>query len=98
MGEVRGEGATTCQLFVSPLLYIISMRTMQTFILRLLVDSGEPHALRGLIRSVASGEEHAFTVEEDLLQYLRNLPNRVPGDASANGIEQQANGGLVDEN
>jgi hypothetical protein len=54
------------------------MRTMQTFVLRLLVDSNEPQTLRGVIRSVASGEEHAFTAEQDLLAYLRDLLDRVP--------------------
>jgi len=49
------------------------MRTSRTFVVRLLADSDEPQALRGLVHSVGSGEEHPFAGEEGLLALLRRM-------------------------
>jgi hypothetical protein len=52
------------------------MRTTVVFILRLLVDDLDPHAVRGTLREVASGEERAFSSQQGLLDLLRLPPNR----------------------
>jgi len=49
------------------------VRSIQTFILRLLADSDEPQALRGMIRSVTNDSELSFTDESSLLAVLRRL-------------------------
>jgi len=53
------------------------MRTTLTFVLRLLVDTDDPQALRGMIRTVGSAEEHAFADEQALLALLRQVMRRV---------------------
>jgi hypothetical protein len=58
------------------------MRTIQTYILRLLVDMEEPRALRGTIRAVARDEEEAFADGQALLDLLRPVTgggSRTPG-------------------
>jgi hypothetical protein len=55
------------------------MRATETFVLRLLVDNGEPGRLCGVLRSVASGEEHAFTDGQALLALLHVLIAKRPG-------------------
>ena len=52
------------------------MRTTVVFILRLLVDDLDPHAVHGTLREVASGEERAFSSQQGLLDLLRLPPNR----------------------
>lgn len=47
------------------------MRTVQTFILRLLVDPAEPDALRGALQPVPEGEAQPFADEAALLALLR---------------------------
>ncbi len=47
------------------------MRTIQTFVLRLLVDEDEPNTLRGSLRSVATDEENVFSDAQVLLRLLR---------------------------
>ncbi|MBN1954532.1 MAG: hypothetical protein JW900_05710 [Anaerolineae bacterium] len=54
------------------------MRTTQAFVLRLLVDSDEPWALRGVLQAVASGEEAPFTDEPTLLALLRRMMSAAP--------------------
>jgi hypothetical protein len=49
------------------------MRTIRTFILRLLVDIDEPQTLRGMLRSVVDNEEHSFTDEQSLLALLYSV-------------------------
>lgn len=46
------------------------MRTVQTFILRLLVDPAEPAALRGALKPLPEGETQPFTDETGLLALL----------------------------
>lgn len=46
------------------------MRTVQTFILRLLVDPAEPDALRGALQPVPEGEAQPFIDEKALLALL----------------------------
>ena len=60
------------------------MHTIQTFILRLLVDTDEPQALRGTVRSVTDDEKHSFTDGSSLLALLHRLCH--PTDKG--GIEQ----------
>jgi hypothetical protein len=55
------------------------LRVVHTFILRLLVDSAEPQALRGELRPVPEGEAQPFTNEQALLALLRRLASP-PGE------------------
>jgi hypothetical protein len=47
------------------------MRTVQTFILRLFLDSERPGAILGALRAVLESEEWAFTDEQSLLALLQ---------------------------
>jgi len=49
------------------------VRTVRTFILRLLVDPAEPDALRGALQPVPEGEAQPFADEQALLALLRRL-------------------------
>jgi hypothetical protein len=49
------------------------MRKNLIFVISLLVDTDEPQALRGSIRSVTSAEEHAFADEQSLVALLRQI-------------------------
>lgn len=49
------------------------MRTTRTFVLRLLVDSEDPTALRGALQPVPEGEAQPFSDEVALLALLRRL-------------------------
>ena len=49
------------------------MRSIRTFILRLLVNSAEPEALRGDLRPMPEGEPMPFADEQALLALLRRL-------------------------
>jgi hypothetical protein len=49
------------------------MRTVQTFILRLLVDPAEPDALRGAVEPVPEGESRPFASDQALLALLRQM-------------------------
>lgn len=44
-----------------------------TLILRLLVDDREPEALRGVLQTVVSQEEHAFSDASRLLELLHRM-------------------------
>ncbi len=63
------------------------MRTTQAFVLRLLVDSDEPQALRGTLHVVASGEEAPFTDAAALLALLRRMASAAPDTTSHNPKE-----------
>jgi len=52
------------------------VRTVRTFILRLLVDPAEPDALRGALQPVPEGEAQPFADEQALLALLRRLTGR----------------------
>jgi hypothetical protein len=52
------------------------MRTIQSFILRLLVDADQPEALHGVLRCVSDDTEQAFTDETALIDLLRRWRNR----------------------
>lgn len=68
----------------------VAMRTIHTFVLRLLVDSDDPRALRGAIHAVASDEELTFADEAALLARLRQLAAAMeagPPQDRANGID-----------
>lgn len=44
---------------------------MRTFVLRILVDETDPEALRGVLRSIADGEERPFESQQNFLELLR---------------------------
>jgi len=48
------------------------VRTVRTFILRLLVDPSEPAALRGVLQPIPEGAAQSFTDARELLATLRN--------------------------
>lgn len=52
------------------------MHTIQTFILRLWVDSENREKLRGALQLVADGETQPFSDEQALLAVLRQFLNR----------------------
>lgn len=56
------------------------MRTIHTFVLRLLTDSADPQTLRGTIHAVASGEEQTFANGPALLALLAQLTAKVSGN------------------
>ena len=49
------------------------MHTVQTFILRLLIDPAEPDTVRGALRPMPEGEPCPFTDGQALLACLRQL-------------------------
>ena len=53
------------------------MRAIRTLILRLLVDSDQPQAVRGVVQAVADDEQHYFTDEQGLLALLQRLSRAV---------------------
>lgn len=59
------------------------MRTMQTYILRLLVDTETPRAIRGVIRAVEDDAEQAFDDGLALLALLCEMSDRNDQTASA---------------
>jgi len=63
------------------------MRTIQTFILRLLVDSSEPEALRGDLRPVPEGEAQPFPDEQALLALLHRMTGET-AEPSAKGTDE----------
>ena len=52
------------------------MRTIQIFVLRLLVDSDQPDTLHGLVRCVSDNAEQSFMDEATLIAALRHWLNR----------------------
>ena len=65
------------------------MRTTQAFVLRLLVDSDEPQALRGTLHIGASGEEAPFTDASALLGLLRRMTSAAPENTFAHQKEEE---------
>lgn len=49
------------------------MRTIQTFVLRLLLDTEEPNTLRGSLRLISNEAEYPFANARELLQLLQQL-------------------------
>jgi hypothetical protein len=64
------------------------MRSTQTYILRLLIDTDDPKRLRGSIRSVIDGEERPFSGDETLLSLLHAWvdDSNTPSSFTATGI------------
>jgi len=59
------------------------MRTIHTFLLRLMVDTDDPQALRGSIQAIGEDSSHPFTDASSLLARLRELTSitaRRPSD------------------
>jgi hypothetical protein len=68
------------------------MRTTLTFVLRLLVDTDDPQALRGALRAVGGAEEHTFADGQALLAQLRQMMGRV---ADTSRPEKHCNSGMA---
>jgi hypothetical protein len=49
------------------------MRTTHSFLLRLLIDSDDPSALRGVIRSIVDANEQPFGDAQELIAALRQM-------------------------
>jgi len=69
------------------------MRTIRTFILRLLVNPAEPEALRGDLRPIPEGEAQPFPDEQALLALLRRLVVESPRKAQGNVNDEQTSTG-----
>jgi hypothetical protein len=52
------------------------VRTIQIFVLRLLVDADQPEMLHGVLRCVSDNAEQSFTDEAMLIAALRCWMNR----------------------
>jgi hypothetical protein len=52
------------------------VRTIQIFLLRLLIDSDQPDALHGRLHCVSDNTEQSFTDEDMLIAALRHWMNR----------------------
>ena len=52
------------------------MRTIQSFLLRLLVDTDQPEALHGVLRCVSDDTDQPFADEATLVDLLRRRVNR----------------------
>jgi hypothetical protein len=63
------------------------MRTIRTYILRLLTDTEEPHALRGVIRAVADDREQTFSDGQVLLTLLSQMGSRAGQAAGEEDLE-----------
>ncbi len=75
------------------------MRATRTFILRLLVNSTEPEALRGDLRPMPEGEAQPFPDEQALLALLHRLLSPAgesppPGEKCIGNNSNPRNGGL----
>jgi hypothetical protein len=49
------------------------VRTVETFVMRLLVDSDDPHTLRGSLYSVMHGDEYIFPDQVSLISLLDKI-------------------------
>jgi hypothetical protein len=69
------------------------LRVIRTFILRLLVNSAEPQALRGDLRPLPEGEAQPFPDEQALLALLHRLasPAREAPPAGAECVGNHSN-------
>ena len=65
------------------------MRTIQIFVLRLLVDSDQPDTLHGLVRRVSDNTEQSFTDEAMLIAALRHWLNRSRSVFDQNHIDRR---------
>jgi len=63
------------------------LRVIRTFILRLLVNSAEPQALRGDLRPVPEGEAQPFPDEQALLALLHRMTGET-AEPSAKGTDE----------
>lgn len=63
------------------------MRTVRTFVLRLLVDPAEPGAIRGALQAMPEGGSQPFSDEQGLLALLRQmvLPTMGAPDSETTG-------------
>jgi hypothetical protein len=67
------------------------MRCTQIFVLRLLLDSDAPQALRGSITRVSDGDPHPFADTQQLLKLLGEMarlsPEQQPDEDSPRGTD-----------
>ena len=66
------------------------MRTIQTFVLRLLADTDEPDVLRGSLHSVSTDKEEAFTDARVLIDLLRQMIAQSTETRHAEGVQRGA--------
>lgn len=66
------------------------MRSVKTYILKLLRDANNPRELHGLVTSVSSGAEFPFADGESLLELLRRS-DAGPGPAPAGPERSEEN-------
>ncbi len=66
------------------------MRKIQTFILRLLTNTDEPHTLRGVVTAVTSDEVHTFRDGEGLLVWLRQMHDATTGGQQSDTHSEEA--------
>jgi hypothetical protein len=69
------------------------MRAIQTFVLRLFVDSAEPQALRGSLYSIAHGDAYTFADRGSLLELLDQLTRLAEGQIGPADSEMQTQAG-----
>lgn len=67
------------------------MRSVHTYVLRVLIDEHEPEILRGSLRSVASGDEHAFIGETDLITRLQTMLHNTLPPSSTQSMPSKKN-------
>ena len=58
------------------------MRSVRTFIVRLLTDPAEPKALRGAVQALPGGNPESFTDEQSLLALFQPADRPGPGPTS----------------
>ncbi|MCB0200299.1 MAG: hypothetical protein H6649_07795 [Caldilineae bacterium] len=56
------------------------MREIRTFVLRLVADTEDPEALRGVLCPVADDKQHPFADEQTLLLLLRRVSRMFEGE------------------
>ncbi|MBN1485800.1 MAG: hypothetical protein JXA37_13885 [Chloroflexia bacterium] len=65
------------------------MRTVQSFILRLLIDDKEPGSLRGALREISTEDEHPFTDQGEFLNLIHQMIRPTPANEKAGGLERE---------
>jgi len=68
------------------------MRTIQTFVLRLLADTEEPQMLRGAVRCVSANEEQTFADAQSLLALLHGMCQAADPDDAEQSLTAQPGG------
>lgn len=72
------------------------MRTIETFVLRLLVDADEPDTLRGSLRSISGTGEYSFADAPALTELLRRLTAQLAPDGNCSVVRNRADNAIQD--